>query len=161
RCPSPLTGSRSNQRPCSPCTRRWTSWLPPSRISFGSLNCASLPATSWPRLPRTSSTSPTPRSNAAGNGPGPCCCGKSAETSMTPDQERRVHELLDAALMQETAARAAFVAEACPDDPLVRSEVVSLLRHCERAEAHGFLEAPAASTPPRPGVEDVQGQLFV
>jgi TolB-like protein len=56
------------------------------------------------------------------------------------DRRRRVEDLCDAALEQDPAARAAFVAEACGGDEVLRQDVEALLAHAATAE--GFLATP-------------------
>jgi len=46
---------------------------------------------------------------------------------MQPDLWKKIEELYHAALARPAEERAAFLAQACPDDPQVRREVQSLL----------------------------------
>ncbi len=52
---------------------------------------------------------------------------------MTPEQFQRVRRLFEAALELRPERRAAYVAEACRDDPDVRREVERLLEHADDA----------------------------
>ncbi len=61
---------------------------------------------------------------------------------MTPDRWRRVQEVFAAATERGPEARAAYLDEACRDDPDLRTEVESLLSSL-RAAATDFLESPA------------------
>ena len=65
---------------------------------------------------------------------------------MTPEEWSRAKELFDAALEQEPTQRAAFLAQACPDDRL-RQEVEKLVLNFQ--EAGSFLSNPVlrAQTP--------------
>src|SRR5215467_13630439 len=58
-----------------------------------------------------------------------------------PYEADRVEQICHAALALETAARAAFVAEACAGDERMRREVESLLRHESKVDR--FLVEPA------------------
>ncbi len=60
---------------------------------------------------------------------------------MTPERWQRVEEVLQAALDQEPAGRASFVAEACADDRELWRETTSLIEAYD--EAAEFLEEPA------------------
>jgi Tol biopolymer transport system component len=59
---------------------------------------------------------------------------------MTPERWKRVEGLYYAARDQPPGERAAFLAEACPDDHALRRDVESLLNEPEPAD--GFLETP-------------------
>ncbi len=59
---------------------------------------------------------------------------------MTPERWKRVEELYHAARDQPPGERAAFLAEACPDDQALRRDVESLLKEPESAD--GFLDTP-------------------
>src|SRR5258706_15730637 len=72
---------------------------------------------------------------------------------MTPERWHRVKELFDAALAQEPAARAGFLAQAAPGDLPLAEEVLGLLVSDERAGA--FL-----STPPNPASLGLPGELL-
>ncbi len=61
---------------------------------------------------------------------------------MQPDLWKKIEELYHAALAQPPDKRAAFLAQACPDDPLVRSEVQSLL---DQKAASFFESAPVSA----------------
>ena len=61
---------------------------------------------------------------------------------MTPDRWRRVQEVFAAATERDPESQAAFLGEACRDDPDLRAEVESLLSSLGSA-ASGFLESPA------------------
>src|SRR5215204_1733965 len=52
---------------------------------------------------------------------------------MTPERRRRAEALFQAALAREPELRAAYLAEACADDTLVRREVAALLEAHEQA----------------------------
>jgi serine/threonine-protein kinase len=60
---------------------------------------------------------------------------------MTPERWQRIAELFESALQQEPGQRAAFLAEACADDPELGREVERLLDSHEHAG--GFGDAPA------------------
>jgi serine/threonine protein kinase len=60
---------------------------------------------------------------------------------MTSDRWRQIEELCHAALARPPADRAAFVADACAGDDVIRREVESLL--AQEANADHFLSAPA------------------
>src|SRR4051812_82672 len=60
---------------------------------------------------------------------------------MTPQRWKRVEALYHAARNQPPGERAAFLAEACPNDQALRLDVESLLNEPESAD--GFLEPPA------------------
>ncbi|MHC4698115.1 MAG: tetratricopeptide repeat protein [Planctomycetota bacterium] len=62
---------------------------------------------------------------------------------MTRDRWQRVKELLQDATVLEANERAAFLDDACGQDSALRSEVESLLRFADRADA--FLEVPDAA----------------
>ncbi|MGE5715264.1 MAG: serine/threonine-protein kinase, partial [Acidobacteriota bacterium] len=62
---------------------------------------------------------------------------------MTPERWREIQGFLHDALRRPAPERAAFLDEACRDDPALKSEVVSLLAASE--EATDFLETPAVS----------------
>lgn len=61
---------------------------------------------------------------------------------MTPERWQQIDDLLQDALAQPPAARAAFLAQACDNDAELRCEVASLLRF--QPEVEEFLEAPPA-----------------
>jgi serine/threonine protein kinase/Tol biopolymer transport system component len=61
---------------------------------------------------------------------------------MTPDRWRKVQEVFAAATEREPESRAAYLEEACRDDPELKTEVESLLSSLGAA-ASGFLESPA------------------
>ncbi len=65
---------------------------------------------------------------------------------MTPERWRDVERLYHAALERDGDERAAFLADACADDPALRREVESLLAY--RAKAADFIETPAADAHP-------------
>ncbi len=66
---------------------------------------------------------------------------------MTPEQQRRVRDLFEAALDRESAAGAErSVSLEAADDPFVRDEVLSLLAHHSRAGA--FLSQPVVDLEP-------------
>ena len=60
---------------------------------------------------------------------------------MTPERWKRTEELYHAARNQAVGERAAFLAEACPDDEALRLEIESLLN--EPMSADGLLDRPA------------------
>jgi serine/threonine protein kinase len=62
-----------------------------------------------------------------------------------PDRWQRLKELFEAALDKEGASRAAFLEEACPEDPSLRKEVEALLN--SRQDDY-FLEKPAYEVAP-------------
>src|SRR6266545_7019270 len=59
---------------------------------------------------------------------------------MTPERWKQVDQLLQEALVRDSAERAAFLAEACGADDELRHEVESLLGFHDRAE--NFIETP-------------------
>ena len=61
---------------------------------------------------------------------------------MTPDRWQRVQEVFAGATEREPESRAAFLEEACREDPELRMEVESLLSSLGAASS-GFLESPA------------------
>jgi len=66
---------------------------------------------------------------------------------VTPEQQRRVRDLFDAALDRDPTSDAArWVAREAGDDPVVRDELLSLLDHHSRAGA--FLSEPVADRVP-------------
>src|SRR5436190_11281446 len=67
---------------------------------------------------------------------------------MKAERWRQVDELFDAALERQSAARAAFLVEACAGDDQLRREVESLLAAHERAGS--FIETPAAEAATSP-----------
>src|SRR5262245_35294748 len=71
---------------------------------------------------------------------------------MTPDQQRRVRDLFEAALDRDEADRRGWIAGAASDDGAVRDEVLSLLDHHSRAGR--FLEESIGDAMPELFVED-------
>ena len=63
---------------------------------------------------------------------------------MTPERWKRIEELYHAARARPPAERAAFLADACPDDEALRRDVESLLNESESDD--GFLAEPALAT---------------
>ena len=63
---------------------------------------------------------------------------------MAPEHWQRVKEMFAAALEQEPAARAGFVARAAADDPTLAEEVLRLLASHEKAGT--FLSTPPSPT---------------
>src|SRR5262245_7981872 len=59
---------------------------------------------------------------------------------MTPERWQRVNELFHSALEREPAQRAAFLDQACADDPEMRKEVESLIGSNENSDS--FIDAP-------------------
>ena len=64
---------------------------------------------------------------------------------MTPERWQQVQRIYESALACETAARAAYLAEACVGDEGLRKEIETLLAHAESAEH--FIERPAVAAP--------------
>ncbi len=64
---------------------------------------------------------------------------------MTPERWQQVQRIYESALACETAARAAYFAEACVGDEGLRKEIETLLAHAESAEH--FIEQPAVAAP--------------
>jgi hypothetical protein len=60
---------------------------------------------------------------------------------MQAERSKQIEELYQAALAQPAEKRAAFLAQACPDDPQLRAEVQSLLDQ----QADSFLESAPVS----------------
>jgi Tol biopolymer transport system component len=65
---------------------------------------------------------------------------------MTPERWKRTEDLYHAARARAPGERAAFLAEACPDDEVLRGDVESLLN--EPTSAEGFLAKPAVAMSP-------------
>jgi len=65
---------------------------------------------------------------------------------MTPERWRDVERIYHAALERDGDQRAAFLADACKDDPALRREVESLLAY--RTKASDFIETPVADAHP-------------
>jgi serine/threonine-protein kinase len=61
---------------------------------------------------------------------------------LTPEQWRRVQEVVDAALDVPSEAREAVIDRACAGDPVLHAAAARLIRSCDDAE--GFMEEPAA-----------------
>jgi len=57
---------------------------------------------------------------------------------MTPERWRRIEDLFHVAVAQPTAARSAFLEQACANDPDLKREIEALIRQ----ESAGFLEQP-------------------
>ena len=76
---------------------------------------------------------------------------------MTPEEWSKAKELFDAALEQEPTQRAAFLAQACPDDSL-RHEVEKLVINFQQAGS--FLSNPVlrAQTPRPSEISDVRAE---
>jgi eukaryotic-like serine/threonine-protein kinase len=64
---------------------------------------------------------------------------------VNPDRWQRLKELFEAAVDKDAAGRAAFLAEACGEDPSLRKEVEALLKS---QEDDNFLERPAYEVAP-------------
>jgi serine/threonine protein kinase len=62
---------------------------------------------------------------------------------MTPERWQQVQRIYESALARETAARPAYLAEACVGDEGLRKEIDTLLAHAESAEH--FIEQPAVA----------------
>ena len=60
---------------------------------------------------------------------------------MTPERDAAIEQICHAALEHDITARAAFLDEACADDPALRREVESLL--AQEPAAAGFMSTPA------------------
>jgi eukaryotic-like serine/threonine-protein kinase len=74
------------------------------------------------------------------------------------DDQDRLDRLLDALLALPTGARAAFLEQACPDDPALRARLASLAAHAAREK--GFLErSPLALPADKPAVTPYPGAL--
>ena len=65
---------------------------------------------------------------------------------MQPERNREIDRIFQAALAHDLAERAAFLDEACADDPELRREVETLLASDE--QAGGFIETPALEIAP-------------
>jgi serine/threonine protein kinase len=63
------------------------------------------------------------------------------ERILKSERNQQIDEVFQAALEREAGERAAFLEEACADDPALRREVEALLSSDERAQA--FIESPA------------------
>lgn len=61
---------------------------------------------------------------------------------MTADRWSRIRALFDEALQHPESERTAFLERSCPDDPVLRSDVESLLVAHDRAEATSAFESP-------------------
>ncbi|HJQ22897.1 MAG TPA: serine/threonine-protein kinase [Blastocatellia bacterium] len=68
---------------------------------------------------------------------------------MTPERWRQAKALLEAALARDPDGRAAWLADACKEDALLREEVESLIASYE--EDRDFMEAPAVASAPSLG----------
>ena len=66
---------------------------------------------------------------------------------MTPDRRRKAQEVLSAATERDPGSRAAFLEEACRNDPELRAEVESLLSSVGAASS-GSLESPRIDRAP-------------
>ncbi len=64
---------------------------------------------------------------------------------MTPERWQQVQRIYESALVRETAARPAYLAEACVGDEGLRKEIDTLLAHAESAEH--FIEPPSRRRP--------------
>ena len=62
---------------------------------------------------------------------------------MTPDRDRDIERICQAALEHDAGERAAFLGEACAGDDRLRRELESLL--AQESGAAGFLSTPAAT----------------
>ena len=71
---------------------------------------------------------------------------------MNADRYLKIDEMIDAALEVEPAKRAAFLDQACVDDPVLRAEVDSLLAAYH--EAGDFIESPALEVAARSLADD-------
>jgi len=67
---------------------------------------------------------------------------------MTPERWKQTEELYHAARNRTSGERAAFLAEACPDDEAMRRDVESLLDEPDSAD--GLLDAPVGAASPIP-----------
>src|SRR5262249_40265359 len=87
-----------------------------------------------------------PRSRTSGTWPKPGCIMKCAGGSgMTPERWQRIEELFRAALQRQAGQRAAFLDEACAQDPALRREVETLIAAHEQAPS--FRDHPASPLP--------------
>jgi serine/threonine-protein kinase len=75
---------------------------------------------------------------------------------MTPEEWRRLEDLFERAGAVPPDARAAFLAEACPDDPALRSKVLSLLS--VPTDASGALESVVSRSVEALAAETSSGQ---
>jgi hypothetical protein len=64
---------------------------------------------------------------------------------MTPDQRKRIEELHQAAHAKSPDQRAAFLADVCRDDEVLRREVESLLSNSSPRDSQLFDSAAATS----------------
>jgi serine/threonine-protein kinase len=64
---------------------------------------------------------------------------------MTPERWRRIDELFESALRIDPGERETWLREACGDDHDLRTEVLRLLEHDNRAGRDGFLTPPDAT----------------
>ena len=71
---------------------------------------------------------------------------------MKRERNQQIDAVFQAALEREAGERAAFLEEACADDPALRREVEALLSSDERAQA--FIEAPALEIVSKLGTDD-------
>src|SRR5262245_56271406 len=94
-----------------------------------SLSCATLADSRWTK-PHRCSRSRGRRWIGSGGPRGRGCIGSSL---MDPERWQRVTAVFEAALLREPPARAAYLTEACADDPSLLADVDALLRGDERA----------------------------
>src|SRR5215510_9279716 len=76
---------------------------------------------------------------------------------MTPERWQQVKQILQSALERKPAERSAFVANACAGDPLLRSEVESLISAHD--QAHTNIEAIAAEAATEMLADNQAGQI--
>jgi len=77
---------------------------------------------------------------------------------MTPDRWQQVKQILQSALERNPAERSAFVAQACAGDPLLRSEVESLISAHDQAGT--AIEAIAAEAATEMLADDQTGRVI-
>ena len=71
---------------------------------------------------------------------------------MKPERNRQIDRVFQEALARDPAERAAFLDEACADDPALRRDVEALLASDEQAD--GFIESPAIEIAPELVADD-------
>jgi serine/threonine protein kinase len=77
--------------------------------------------------------------------------------AMSPEQWGQLKELFRVAIEHEPLQRAAYLDQACADDPALRAEIESLLASHDDAEA--FIETPAFASTLKEIIESTAGQV--
>src|SRR5229473_2217221 len=112
----------------------------------------------WKRLPMFCKSL---RTRSFGTGASPkygSSVNSKRRASMQADRWKRVEELFEGAMAQPQEKRAAFLEQACPDDPELRREVESLLNLVPSAAA--FLEGAPISSMHERSLVLTRGQML-